>query len=43
MFLLVTMLNTYGLGAGLRLAAEIYSRTPLLPSPVPETGSGKQG
>jgi len=29
------------LGVGLRVAAEVYSRTPLLPSPVPETGSGK--
>lgn len=28
------------LGAGLRLVAEVYSRTPLLPSPVPEKGFG---
>jgi hypothetical protein len=30
------------LGGGLRLMAEVYSRTPLLPSPVPETGAGQR-
>ena len=29
------------LGAGLRLLAEVYSRTPLLPSPVPATVAGQ--